>query len=106
MTRYKDTCTLLKKTYTVDSEGVPVESVEKRKVFCNSYTIATQAWATARLADYDADDEIQLRTCDYDDQNDVVFKGKSYSVIQKMDQGDFTRLILTRRHSDVGDENA
>lgn len=105
MTRYKDTCTLIGKTYGVDSEGVPTETQTRFKAFCNSYTIATQAWATARLANYDADEEIQLRSCDYHGEPDVVYRGRAYSVIQRMDQGDFTRLILQRKKPDVGEEN-
>ena len=70
------------------------------------YTVATQAWATARMANYDADDEIQLRSCDYHGELDVVYRGRAYSVIQKMDQGDFTRLILQRKKPDVGEEDA
>ena len=105
MTRYKDTCILICKTYGVDADGVPTETQRRFKAYCNSYTIATQAWATARLADYNADDEIQLRSCDYHGEPDVVFRGRAYSVIQRMDQGDFTRLILQRKRPDVGEES-
>lgn len=106
MTRFKDTCILIGKTYGVDGEGVAGETQTRFKAYCNSYTVATQAWATARLANYDADEEIQLRSCDYHGELDVVFRGRAYSVMQKMDQGDFVRLILQRRKPDVGEEDA
>lgn len=105
MTRWNDTCILVERgPGHVDDEGVQHERISKREVFCNSYTLSTQAWATARLADYNADDEIQLRTGDYRGEQDVVFKGKPFSVMHVMAQGDFTRLILKQYDHDIGDE--
>lgn len=105
MTRWNETCELVSRTYAVDDEGVQVETVSRREVYCNSYTLSTQAWATARLADYTADDEIQLRTEDYSGEPDVVFRGESYTVMRAMVQGDFTRLILKQLDHDIGDED-
>lgn len=106
MTRFKDTCILIGKAYDVDGEGVTAETQTRFKAYCNSYTVATQAWAAARLANYEADEEIRLRSCDYHGELDVVFRGRAYSVMQKMDQGDYLRLILQRRKPDVGEEDA
>lgn len=106
MTRWNDTCILvMREPSYVDDEGVQHERIVKREVFCNSYTLSTQAWATARLADYTADDEIQVRSADYHGEQDVVFRGKSYSILHVMDQGDLTRLILKRYDHDIGDES-
>lgn len=102
MTRYHETVELLTKTYEPDAEGVPQETVKRFKAYCNSYTVATQAWSTAKMANYEADDEIQLRTCDYHGETDVVYRGKAYSVFQRMEQGDFTRLLIQRQKSDKG----
>ena len=105
MTRWNETCILVERGEGhVDDEGVRHERVSKREVFCNSYTLSTQAWATARLADYNADDEIQVRTEDYQGEQDVVYRGKPYSVMHVMVQGDFTRLILKQYDHDIGDE--
>ena len=98
--RWTDTCTLVKKVYAPDDEGVQKETVTQREVFCNSYSVATQAWSTAKLADYQADDEIQLRTCDYEDELDVLYRGSEYSVQHVMHQGDCTRLILKNLRSE------
>lgn len=105
MTLWNDTCILVErgKGHT-DEEGVEHPRNVKREVFCNSYTLSTQAWATARLADYTADEEIQVRTCDYNSEQDVVFRGRSYSVMHVMVQGDNTRLILKQYDHDIGDE--
>lgn len=102
MTRFKETCQLVSRTYVVDGEGVPQESERRFKAYCNSYTVATQAWSTAKLASYDADDEVQLRTCDYHGEREVVYRGRAYTVAHVMDQGDFTRLLLSRKVSDRG----
>lgn len=104
MTRWSDTCFLLFRTFDVDREGVRHEKTTGRQVYCNSYTLSTQAWATAKLADYRADDEIQLRTSDYADEQDVIWRGVAYSVEHVMVQGDFTRLILKQHTHDIGDE--
>ena len=105
MTRYHETVELLTKTYEADDEGVPQETVKRFKAYCNSYTVATQAWSTAKMANYEADDEIQLRTCDYHGELDVVYRGREYSVFQKMEQGDFTRLLIQRKKSDGGEDH-
>lgn len=98
--RWTETCILRKKEVAPDDEGVQQETVTERTVFCNSYSVATQAWSTAKLADYQADDEIQLRTIDYEQELDVIYRGCEYSVQHIMNQGDNTRLILKREHSD------
>ena len=101
--RWTETCILRKKAYAPDDEGVMQENVTEREVFCNSYTLATQAWSTAKLADYTADDEIQLRTVDYGGELDVLYRGSEYSVQHVMNQGDNTRLILKHERSDDRD---
>lgn len=104
MTRWNETCVLIKRSYEVDNEGVQIEYVTRREVFCNSYTLSTQSWASAKLADYSADDEIQLRTDDYEGEQDVAYRGEAYTVQHVMVQGDFTRLILKQLNQDIGDE--
>ena len=105
MTRWNDTCVLVNRASGfLDDEGVMHVRNERREVFCNSYTLSTQAWATARLADYEADDEIQLRTGDYRGEQDLVFRDRAYSVMHVMNQGDFTRLIIKQYDHDIGDE--
>lgn len=99
--RWKDTCELVSTAFEADEEGVmqPVETV--RTVFCNSYTLASQAWSTAKLANTQVDTEIQVRSDEYGDEDDVRFRGRRYSVVKPvMDQGEFTRLYLKRYESD------
>ena len=100
MTRYHETCELIKRVHSTDDEGVPVETLIRRKVYCNSYSVATQAWSTAKMANYNADDAIQLRTCDYGGEEEVLYRGRAYTAFQRMEQGEFTRLLLQRRKSD------
>lgn len=106
MTRWNETCELVRREYYSDDEGVRRWRESRRTVFCNSYTLSTQSWATARMANYEAEQELQLRSCDYGGELDVTFRGRAYSVFQVMDTGDFTRLLLQRRKSDVGQEAA
>ena len=104
MTRWNETCELVRREYYSDDEGVRRWRESRRTVFCNSYTLSTQSWATARMANYDAEEEVQLRSADYRGEVDVVYRGRAYSVFQAMCTGDFTRLLLQRRKSDVGQE--
>lgn len=99
--RWKDTCDLIATAYEPDEEGVaqPVKAV--RTVFCNCYSVATQAWSTAKLANTTVDTEIQLRSDEYLGEDDVDFRGRHYSVVKPvMNQGEFTRLMLEVRRSD------
>lgn len=98
--RWTDTCELISKTYVTDDEGVQHEVTTKREVFCNTYSLGTQSWTSARLADYSADAEIQLRSCDYDDETDLILHGNPYSVEHPMVHGDYTRLTLRKNLSD------
>lgn len=104
MTRWNETCVLTKREYYSDDEGVRKWKDARRKIFCNSYTLSTQSWASAKMANYEAEEEIQIRTCDYNGELDVVYHDKNYSVFQVQCTGDFTRLLLQRRKSDVGQE--
>jgi len=99
--RWKDRCELVSTSFEPDGEGVmrPVEA--SKEVFCNSYTLASQAWSTAKLANTQVDTEIQVRTDEYSGEDDVRFRGKRYSVVKPvMDQGEHTRLMLKAYDSD------
>ncbi len=104
MARFRDICELITRTYEPDAEGVPRETKKVFRAYCNSYTISVQSWSTAKMANYEADDEIQLRACDYHGETDVVYRGKAYTVFQRMDQGENVRLLLQRQKSDRGDD--
>lgn len=101
--RWTQTCTLVKKLYTPDDEGVMRVEDIKTEVFCNEFSIGANTWSSMYEIGISADAELQVRTCDYDSQRDVFYNGKWYSVEVVKAEGDFTRLTLRHQRSDSDD---
>jgi len=101
--RWNSTCTLVAKTYEPDSEGVPQPTDVRTEVFCNEFSIGAHTWSSMYEIGISADAEVQVRTCDYDGQRDVLLNGKWYSVEIVKAEGDFTRLTLRHQKSDSDD---
>jgi hypothetical protein len=102
--RWSDTCTLVAKSYEPDSEGVPQPREVRTEVFCNEYSIGANTWSSMYEIGISADAEIQVWTCEYSGQRDVLYKGTWYSVervkVEQQHGGDFTRLTLRHQKSD------
>ena len=98
--RWNATCTLVEKTYTPDSEGVPQPTVVKTEVFCNEFSIGANTWSSMYEIGISADAEIQVWSDEYSGQLDVILHGKYYSVERVQNTGDFTRLTLRHQQSD------
>lgn len=101
--RWNDTCTLVDKTYEMDEEGVPQPTDTKVEVFCNPRTVGAHVWSSMYEIGISCDAQIQVRTCDYDEQRDVFYRGKWYSVEVTQEKGDFTVLTLRHQKSDTDD---
>lgn len=101
MTRWNDTCLLLSHPErTQDAEGNWVQGEQFRKpVFCNRYTMGSATWASAVDAGLRADAELQLRSVDYEGEDEVIYHGREYDVTRVSDSGEFCRLTLGRRLS-------
>ena len=102
--RFNETCVLVAKTYAPDSEGVPQPTDEKRTVFCNPQHVGANTWSSMYEIGISVDAKLQLRTCDYDGQRDVLYGGVPYSVEVVETLGDFTLLTLRHQKSDVDEE--
>ena len=102
--RWDGECTLVKKEYVLDDEGVMQAYDVKTDVFCNVFTVGHNTWSSMYEIGISADAEIQVHTFEYDNQKDVVFEGKWYSVERVKREGDYTRLVLRHQQSDSPDE--
>lgn len=102
--RWNATCTLVEKVYTPDDEGVMAYEEARTEVFCNEFSIGAGTWSSMYEIGISADAELQVRTCDYSGQRDVIYKGEPYSVEIVKAEGDFTRLTLRHQKSDVDAE--
>lgn len=101
--RWTGTCELVRKEYEPDDEGVMVVTDHLTEVFCNEFSIGANTWSSMYEIGISADAELQVRTCDYEGQRDVVYNGKWYSVEVVKGEGDFTRLTLRHQQSDSAD---
>lgn len=101
--RFNETCILVAKTYEPDDEGVQRPVDEKSEVFCNPYSVGAHTWSSMYEIGISADAEVQLRSCDYEGQRDVLYRDKWYSVEVVKEDGDFVRLTLRHQQSDSDD---
>ena len=101
--RWTETCTLVKKVYEPDDEGVSQATDVPYEVFCNPFTVGATTWSSMYEIGISVDAEIQVRSCDYDGQRDVVYRGKWMSVEFVKEEGDLTRLTLRHQQSDSAD---
>ena len=98
--RWNETCVLVAKVYVPDEEGVLKVTTAENEVFCNPYTVGVLTWYSMSEMGLSPSAEIQVRTCDYNGERDVLYRGKWYSVEELHEQGDFTRLVLRHQMSD------
>lgn len=101
--RWNETCTLVEKVYELDNEGVPQPTDVRKVVFCNPRTVGAHTWSSMYEIGISCDAQIQVRTCDYDDQLDVFYRDKWFSVEVVQEKGDFSVLTLRRQKSDTDD---
>ena len=101
--RWNEMCTLVEKVYTPDDEGVQQATDVESLVFCNSFSVGAHTWSSMYEIGISPDAEIQLRSCDYAGQRDVLDRDKWYSVEVVKVEGDFVRLTLRHQQSDSPD---
>ena len=89
-----------------DSEGAQHKGSETTKtVFCNSYSVGTAAFNTSRELRLFHDigmrpmSSVQLRSCDYNNEMRVVYRGEPYDVAQVTERGEIVTLLLERHVS-------
>lgn len=102
--RFNETCTLVAKAYETDSEGVPQPRDSRREVFCNPYSVGASTWSSMYEIGISVVAEIQVRSCDYEGERDVYYRGRWLSVEAVKEEGDFTRLTLRHQKSDTDDD--
>lgn len=101
--RWNETCVLVGKAYEPDDEGVLQVTDTKTEVFCNPFTVGALTWYSMSEMGLSPSAEIQVRSCDYNGERDVFYRGVWHSVEELREQGDFTRLVLRHQMSDSDD---
>lgn len=103
MMRWNETCVLVDKSYEPDNEGVLQPTDTRKQVFCNPRAVGAHTWSSMYEIGISCDAQIQVRTCDYDEQLDVYYRGKWFSVEVVQERGDFSTLTLRHQKSDTDD---
>lgn len=98
--RFNEVCKLISTSYVPDDEGVVVPTETFFVAFCNPFSIGVSTWSSMYEIGMSEGAEIQLRTCDYAGQRNVIYRDRRYSVEYVKEEGDFTRLTLRHQQSD------
>ena len=98
--RWNETCTLIATSFEVDGRGAPQPTVTETVVFCNPQHVGANTWSSMYEIGISVDAKLQVRTCDYDGQMDVLYRDEYYSVEVVQEKGDFTVLTLRHQQSD------
>lgn len=106
--RWNETATLLgaPARYQDDYGAWHVGEPSERTVFCNPNSVGLMTWTNERSrgdlhvdAGSRPDAAIQLRTADFDGEEEVRYRGREYDVDSVVERGDLTTLTLIRRVS-------
>lgn len=81
---------------TLDAEGneIAADPPEDVEVFCNVRSVGIETWATVAELGIKPEAQIQVRSCDYDNQTIVILDGRMYDVSYTSTRGDFTIITL------------
>ena len=102
--RFNETCLLISTSYVPDDEGVEIPIETQSFAFCNPFSIGASTWSSMYEIGMSEVAEIQLRTCDYSGQRNVIYRDRRYSIEYVKEEGDFTRLTLRHQQSDDNPE--
>lgn len=99
--RFNAQATLIKVETSRNEIGATVETETKREVMVNVFNHSGESQLAARAQGLQLQAVIQLRSCDYKDEQRCIFRNEEYEVEGPIDTGEFTRLTLVRRLPNV-----
>lgn len=103
MSRWNDEVTLVSSPEPYQDEVGSWHSGEAQEstVFCNRYAVSLSQNATALDLGLRDTVQVQVRTVDYSDQDQAIYRGKTYEISYVSCHGDNTTLTLGHK---IGDE--
>lgn len=81
---------------TVDDEGIEIQANPPidTEVFVNLRDKGNESWSTVAELGFKPEAQIQLRSCEYDNQTIVVLDGREYDVSYTTTRGEYTIIAL------------
>lgn len=99
-----DVCHLIKVNITFDEIGQPVYEEIKQKRFCDVGSISRAEWDVAGQHGFRPSTMIIVNSFEYNDELDVEFRGKRYSVYRTYSKAESNKVELYLELK-VGDDN-
>ena len=93
-----DVLTLIKTTYTNDLLGIPQESTSERDVLCSIESVTRAEFFDGGRNGINPSLMFKVFAGDYDDEQEIRYKGKAYSVYRTyFTQGNEVEIYVTRK---------
>lgn len=94
--RWGDTCNLLTKTESVDSQGNLTYVTSSKTVYCNIKSVKYNEFYQAAANSLKAELVIVVRSADYDSQELISYNLQNYKVIRTFLKGENIELTVSR----------
>lgn len=91
---YTQDLTLIKLTTAQDSIGQPVNTKSSREVLAKESYVRTNEFYNAMAVGLRPTAELQIRKLDYDNEQQVEYKGIRYDVIRTLPKGQFDIVLI------------
>ena len=95
---WRDTVDLITKTQTVNDMGNVIDTKTARTVFCNKKSVRMNEFYQAHGHGMKAELMLEIRTHDYQDEDELTFAGRDYDIVRTYDKnGEVMELICKRK---------
>lgn len=91
---YTEELTLIKLTPTQDSIGQIINVETRTNVLARKNLVGTKEFYNAMAVGITPTAELQIRLSNYNDEEEVEYKGKRYSVIRTVPKGKFDLVLV------------
>lgn len=91
---YTEELTLIKKTITQDDIGQPVETEQTRTIYVKKNVVGSREFYNAMAVGIRPTAELQMRVCDYDNEQEVEYNDVRYSIIRTIPKGKFDLVLV------------
>lgn len=91
--------TLIKTIKTKDEDGFDVDKTVKRDVLANRLPVFSSEFYQSKKEGFTTDEVFEINEIEYEDEDKVLFEGKTFRVNRRFNDGDYVELYC----SDLGE---